>query len=85
MPALCPRIRLRITGSPQPEDTRVAGEGNLDQVRGDLRALAELGCQYVLLDSFYDDIEATRNSEAAWRMLAVLAEQVLDLENQTIR
>ena len=85
MPALCPRIRLRITGSPQPEDTRVTGEGNLDQVRGDLRALAELGCQYVLLDSFYDDIEATRNSEAAWRMLAVLAEQVLDLENQTIR
>jgi hypothetical protein len=54
-------------------------------VRGDLQALAELGCQYVLLDSFYDDIEATQNSEAAWRMLAVLAEQVLDLANETIR
>jgi probable F420-dependent oxidoreductase len=85
MPALCPRIRLRITGTPQPDETRVAGEGSLDQVRGDLQALAELGCQYVLLDSFYDDIEATRNSEAAWRMLAVLAEQVLDLANETIR
>jgi probable F420-dependent oxidoreductase len=85
VPALCPRIRLRITESPQPEDTRVAGEGSLDQIHGDLRALEELGCQYVLLDSFYDDIEATRHSEVAWRMLAVLAEQVLDLANECVR
>jgi hypothetical protein len=39
----------------------------------------------VLLDSFHDDVEATRNSETAWRMLAVLAEQVLDLANETLR
>jgi len=85
MPALCPRIRLRLTDDRQPDSGRVAGEGTLDQVRGDLRALEELGCDYVLLDRYYDDIDATRNSETAWRMLAIMAERVLDLANETIR
>jgi len=85
MPALCPRIRLRLTDTPLPDDERVAGEGTLDQVHGDLKALEELGCDYVLLDSFHDDIEATRHGEAAWAMLATMAAQVLDLANQTIR
>jgi hypothetical protein len=35
IPALCPRIKLRLTESRLPEDKRVAGEGTLDQVRGD--------------------------------------------------
>ena len=43
MPALCPRIRLRLTEAPLPEDQRVAGEGTLDQVRADLEALQEMG------------------------------------------
>ena len=33
IPALCPRIRLRITESPMPDDQRIAGEGSLDQIR----------------------------------------------------
>ena len=84
-PALCPRIKLRLFDSPLPEDERVAGEGSLDQVRGDLEALQEMGAEYVLLDNYYDDPEATRNHEASWRMLVTMAEQVLDLENQTLR
>ncbi len=32
-----------------------------------------------------DDLEAVKNNEAAWRLLEVMAEQVLDLKNQTVR
>ena len=68
-----------------PEGDRIAGEGTVEQVLGDMRALEALGCTHVLLDTYYDDIEATRNVEASWRMLAVMAEQVLDLANETVR
>jgi len=85
VPALCPRIRMRLTDSPLPDDDRVMGEGTVDQVQRDMAALEALGCTHVLLDSYYDDIEATRDSEAAWRMLSVMAETVLDLRNETLR
>jgi len=85
MPAICPRIRLRLTETPQPDDDRVAGEGSLDQVHRDLAELEELGCSYVVLDNYFDDPEAMRHHEASWRMLSVIAERVLDLENQSVR
>ena len=84
-PMLCPRIRLRLTDSPVPDAERVAGEGSVDQVHRDLAELEGLGCSYVLLDTYYDDPEATRHSETSWRMLALMAEKVLDLGNQTVR
>ena len=84
VPAICPRIRLRITDSAVPEDLRVAGEGSVEQIRRDMASLEELGCQYVLLDNYYDDIEAIKNNEASWSMLAVMAEKVLDLGRETI-
>jgi hypothetical protein len=67
------------------DDQRVMGEGTLDQVRRDLEALHALGCMYVLLDTFYDDVEATRHHETAWRMLITMAEKVLDLPHETLR
>jgi probable F420-dependent oxidoreductase len=85
LPALCPRMRLRITDHKLADDQRIAGEGNLDQVRADLEALVNMEATYVLLDTFFDDVEATRHHESAWRMLAVLAEQVLDLGKETLR
>jgi len=85
VPALCPRIRLRITPAALADDARIAGEGSLEQVRADLQALAGLGAAYVLLDTYTDDPEATRDHEAAWRMLTALAERVLDLPNETVR
>src|SRR5437867_4639218 len=84
-PALCPRIRLRITDTNLPDDQRIAGEGSLDQVRADLAALAKLGASYVLLDTYADDVEATRHHQTAWRMLALLADRVLDLAKETLR
>ena len=85
VPALCPRIRLCLTPSPMPDGERAAGHGTLEQVRRDLETLARLGAQSVLLDTYMDDAEATRNHEAAWSMLATLAERVLDLPRQTLR
>jgi alkanesulfonate monooxygenase SsuD/methylene tetrahydromethanopterin reductase-like flavin-dependent oxidoreductase (luciferase family) len=85
VPALCPRIRLRLTDSPMPEDTRLAGEGTMDQVRRDLAALEQLGVPYLCLDTFADDIEGSRNHEAAWRMLTSLAERAFDLDRQALR
>ena len=85
VPDLCPRIRLRITDSPMSEIERLAGEGSIDQIRHDLEELQALGCTYVLLDSFYGDVEATKNHETAWRMLAAVAEDALDLENECVK
>ena len=85
VPAICPRIRLRLTDSPVTGEERVAGEGSLDQVHLDLAALENLGCDYVLLDTYFDDPEATRHNETSWQMLALMAEKVLDLANQTVR
>jgi probable F420-dependent oxidoreductase len=86
VPALCPRIHLRLTERPTPADDRLMGHGTLDQVRADLAALLEMGAAYVLLDTVIaEDVEATRNHEAAWAMLAALADRVLDLPRQTLR
>ena len=85
MPELCPRIRLRLTDSPVAGSDRVVGEGDIDQVHRDLAELENLGCSYVILDTYADDLEAIRNNEISWRMLTTLAEKVLDLSNQTVR
>jgi hypothetical protein len=39
----------------------------------------------VLLDTFCDNVEATRHPEASWRMLTMLAEKALDLPRQALR
>ena len=84
-PALCPRMKLRLTDAPQPDATRLAGEGTVDQVRADLEGLAALGASHVLLDTYFDDPEATRRPDTAWRMLTTVAERVFDLEHETLR
>jgi probable F420-dependent oxidoreductase len=84
VPRFCPRIRLRLTESPL-DDERLPGEGTLDQVRSDLEVLAALGAEYVLFDTFYGDLEATRHRERGWGMLALLASDVIDLEHRRLR
>jgi probable F420-dependent oxidoreductase len=85
VPAFCPRIRFRLTDTRVDDDERLAGEGTLDQVRADLEALAALGASYVVLDTYADDPDATRQHERHWGMLATLAERVLDLPKETLR
>ncbi len=85
VPALCPRIRLRITPSPLPEDTRFAGEGTLGQVRADLQAFDDLRAPYILLDTYTGSPDQTLAPDNDWALLRQLAEEVLDLEGECLR
>jgi probable F420-dependent oxidoreductase len=85
VPSLSPRIKLRLTSQKLEEDERLAGEGTLDQVRGDFERLQSLGATHVLLDTFTGDVESTRDHQRYWDMLAAVAEGVVDLPNETVR
>ena len=84
-PALCPRVRVRLTTLEVPDDGRIAVDGTIDQVRADLAVLQALGAPYVLLDTFADDPEATRDPEPGWRTLELLAKRVFDLGREELR
>jgi alkanesulfonate monooxygenase SsuD/methylene tetrahydromethanopterin reductase-like flavin-dependent oxidoreductase (luciferase family) len=73
VPEFAPRILLRLTPSALPEDERVAGEGSLDQVLGDIDVLHELGARSVVLDPFVGDPAETERPEVAWQALAAIA------------
>ena len=85
MPMLCPRVKIWLTDSPVTREDRMIGEGSLDQVHRDLAELEALGCSYVVLDTYPDDLKTLGRNEKSWRMLSMVAETVLDLENQTVR
>ncbi|MBE1583846.1 LLM class flavin-dependent oxidoreductase [Nonomuraea angiospora] len=71
VPALTPRILLRITDEPLAE--RRAGEGTIEQVMADLEELRLLGAEAVVLDPFHTEPDETLHPEAAWEMLAAVA------------
>ena len=73
VPALVPRIVLRLTDTPITGPDRLAGEGTLDQVLADLAELRELGAETVVLDPFDGDPATTARPETAWHALAAVA------------
>ncbi|WBQ01961.1 LLM class flavin-dependent oxidoreductase [Kribbella sp. CA-293567] len=73
VPGFAPRILLRLTAAPLPEDERVAGEGTIDQVVADLEELRLLGATSVVLDPFAGDPAETERPEYAWKDLATVA------------
>ncbi len=79
VPALCPRIHLHLSGSPLDDSTRLAGAGTADQIRYDLEALAELGAEYVLFDTYSGKPEDAADFERDWTALAILAERIAGL------
>jgi probable F420-dependent oxidoreductase len=85
VPALCPRIKLCLTGSPLPENQRVAGEGTIDQVRRDFEILQSLPTEYLLLDSYADDPLDARAHQRSWNRLTKVAERIFDLERCALR
>ena len=72
-PALAPRIALRLTGSPVTDPGRLAGEGTIGQVTGDLDQLRLLGAETVVLDPFNGDPDETYHPETAWQALTTVA------------
>ncbi len=86
VPALMPRIRMRIEDHANSAPDRAPGVGSLEQIHADLAGLEALGAEYVILDWFNaPDLEGTRAHERAFGMLGVLAERVLDLPGATLR
>lgn len=73
MPALCPRINLRLAPSDLDEEGRRTGVGSLAQVLRDLDQLADLGADYVVLDTYLGRPEDRRPAEEDWRMLETVA------------
>jgi alkanesulfonate monooxygenase SsuD/methylene tetrahydromethanopterin reductase-like flavin-dependent oxidoreductase (luciferase family) len=73
VPGFAPRILLRLTSAPLPEGDRVAGEGSLDQVLGDLEELRLLGATTVVVDPFAGDAAETERPRYAWKDLATVA------------
>jgi len=73
VPALAPRIVLRLTEEPLTGPERLAGTGTIQQVLDDLEQLRLLGADTVLLDPFSGDPEETRHPETAWQALATVA------------
>jgi alkanesulfonate monooxygenase SsuD/methylene tetrahydromethanopterin reductase-like flavin-dependent oxidoreductase (luciferase family) len=73
VPALAPRIALRLAGSPVTGPRRLAGEGTIDQVLDDLAELSRLAADTVVLDTFNGDPGETRCPEAAWQALATVS------------
>jgi probable F420-dependent oxidoreductase len=84
-PSFCPRLGLQIVERPLSETDRPVGHGSLDQIHADLEAITSLGAEYVLLDTYAGEPEQTRHPEKDWALLALLADQVLDLANERIR
>ena len=85
-PPLCPRIALDLRHAGVEDDHRAAGVGSLDQVRDDLKALEALGAEHVILDWYVPgDFESARDDARAWRMLTLLAHEVLDLPGERLR
>jgi alkanesulfonate monooxygenase SsuD/methylene tetrahydromethanopterin reductase-like flavin-dependent oxidoreductase (luciferase family) len=76
-PALVPRIVLRITDEPVTGPERLAGEGTIEQVAGDLEELGRLGADTVVLDPFDGDPDETLRPAAKWRLLAAVAARMV--------
>ena len=84
--ALCPRVQIEITEQTVDFDDRILGVGTLEQVREDFALLERLGAEHVLLDWYvHSDPATVQSDEQAWRQLALVAEQVVDLQQQAIR
>lgn len=73
VPGFAPRILLRLTPSVLSDGERVAGEGSIDQVLGDLDELRLLGAQSVVLDPFVGDPAEIERPQYAWKDLATVA------------
>jgi hypothetical protein len=70
-----PRIALDLTDAPVAGDDRLAGQGTIAQIAGDLEQLRSLGADTVVLDPFNGDPAETAHPEAAWQALATVADR----------
>lgn len=85
VPALAPRIKLRVTADPIPDRRRVAGEGTVDQIRTDIARLDELGATHIILDTTYPGERVRQPTERYLELLELMADNVVDLKSGQLR
>jgi len=85
VPAFAPRIKLRLSEQPLDEVDRRPGQGTLDQVRGDLAALAELGAEYIVLDAYLGNPVELSDPGALLHPVQVLLEHAIDPSGERLR
>lgn len=73
MPAFSPRTRVHVTDVPLDDGERRVGEGTVAQVVRDLGVLADLGAEYVVLDTNPDHPSQRRPATVDWRLLEAVA------------
>ena len=83
-PRFCPRIRFEIRNEPAGPD-RPIGIGSYEQVTADIRELASLGAEHLVLDWFTGDAQATRNNARGHQMFEALASRFFDLKSESLR
>ncbi|MEU0400250.1 TIGR03619 family F420-dependent LLM class oxidoreductase [Streptomyces sp. NPDC006197] len=85
VPALAPRIKLRLTDRPLSAG-RVLGEGNLEQIHDDLALLERLGAEAVVLDpTFPAQVRTAASAKDDLAAFELLADEVIDLEHGRLR
>jgi probable F420-dependent oxidoreductase len=77
-PALAPRVRLMISEDRR-GDGRSTGEGTLAEIRDDIRRLEDLGCEYVVFDTYSGSVAERRPEAVDWRDVERLATEILSL------
>jgi len=73
VPAFAPRMRTHVKPAGLPDGERRPGEGSLEQVVADVLTLADLGAEYIVLDTNPDHPRAEAPLEDDWRDLAAVA------------
>ena len=77
VPALCPRIQLRIADGDIDEAERVMGIGSLSQILDDLKYLEGLDSVHATLDRYVvPDLAATTRHDEGLELLATLADKL---------
>jgi probable F420-dependent oxidoreductase len=79
MPAVCPRIKARLTPGPVPGPDRPLGVGTVPQIRDDLVLLDGLGADVVVLDTNPDTPDQRRPAGDDWQSLLQIAAAVDDI------
>jgi probable F420-dependent oxidoreductase len=85
VPALCPRIKMRLTERPL-RDERLLGEGSFEQIHEDLAFLEQLGASSVILDpTFPGEDRRPGQGERDLDVLELLAKEAVDLDRCSVR
>jgi alkanesulfonate monooxygenase SsuD/methylene tetrahydromethanopterin reductase-like flavin-dependent oxidoreductase (luciferase family) len=83
VPALAPRIALRLTEAPVGGPSRLAGVGTIDQIVDDLDQLRLLGAEAVVLDPYDGDPRETCHPQKAWQALDTVATHLYSPRTRT--